>query len=374
MTQSKVKEVSSLYGGFWDMNLRDHCYMTNPYFPPQGLIDSLGARLRELVKSYPSTNRHISSLVARSAGLDPDNVVVANGASELISTLTGRFIRNLAVPVPTFDEFVNRARGLGRDVSPFHLPEDFTLDVAGFIDHVHRSGSNAALLIQPNNPTGTVLSREEVLHVLESLRDLDLVIVDESFIDFVPRDPVPSVSDAMSSFPNLVILKSLSKTYGIPGLRLGYAASGDPDRVAMMRGDVPIWSINSLAQRFLEELPGYEDEFAASCEQVRAAIRLLYDGLTAVPYLHPYPTEGNFVLCRILAGYTAPELAERLFTECGILINDCSGKIGLDDRFVRFAGRTAEENIQLVEALRALISVAPVPITAAGGPSRGRER
>ena len=354
MEQRDMRNISSLYGGFWNFDVKDFCYMTNPYFPPQEFIDSLGANLRTLIKSYPSTNWYISSLVAKPLGLTHDEIVIANGASELIAAITDRFVDNLAVPVPTFDEFVNRAVSQGKKVSPYQLEGNFELDVEGFIRHVQNSKANAALLINPNNPTGTLISRESMIHLMESLRHLDLVLVDESFIDFVNYDLAPSIMDMIMDYPNLIVLKSLSKKYGIPGLRLGYAVSGNRDMTASLRSDIPIWSINSLAQYFLEEIGSYQQQFADSCSQVRYATQALYIGLQSVPYLHPYPTQGNFILSQVLHGITAMELTARLFRESNILINDCSGKKGLDSRFVRMASRTVEENAQLVQALQSL--------------------
>ena len=139
-----VEYVSSLYGGFWDLDVKDFCYMTNPYFPPEELLRDMGARLLELVKAYPSTNWHVSSLVAESLGLTHEELIVANGASELISTITNRFVKNLAVPVPTFNEYVNRAEILGRRVSPYITAGDFELDPEAFVQHVKATQANAA--------------------------------------------------------------------------------------------------------------------------------------------------------------------------------------------------------------------------------------
>ena len=351
---SEVKYVSSLYGGFWDLDVKDFCYMTNPYFPPEEFLADLGARLQVLIKGYPSTNWHISSLLAKSLGLTQQELIVANGASELISTITGRFVQNLAVPVPTFNEYINRAEVQGKRVSPFVTSGDFELDPEAFIQHVQSTRANSALLIQPNNPTGTFISKENMRYLLESLRSLDLILVDESFIEFVNAEPNPSVVDLIFEYPNLIILKSLSKNYGIPGLRLGYAASGNQERIADLRQDLPIWNINSLAQFFLEKMPDYQEQFYRSCELLKSATQQMYSGLQDISYLKPYPTQGNFVLCRILHGFNASELTAHLFNRHRILVNNCGGKEGLDDSFLRLACRTEEENAELLEALRDL--------------------
>ena len=354
VTAPGVDYVSSLYGGFWDFDVKDFCYMTNPYFPPEELLIDMKTRLLELVKSYPSTNWYISSLLSVSLGLTNEELIVANGASELISTITSRLVNNLAVPVPTFNEYINRAEIMGKHVSPYALSGDFELDPEEFVRHVTLTTANGALLIQPNNPTGTYVSKENMRYLLESLRSLDVVMVDESFIEFVHSEDNPSTLDLIFEYPNLIILKSLSKNYGIPGLRLGYAVSGNKPVVADLRRDLPIWNINSLAQFFLEEMPGYQEQFDRSCELVRNATQRLYAGLQGVPYLNPYPTQGNFVLCRILYGFTGSELTEHLFNEYRILVNNCGGKQGLDEYFVRIACRTEEENAGLLNALRDL--------------------
>jgi threonine-phosphate decarboxylase len=359
IVEHQVRYVSSLYGGFWNFDVKDFSYLVNPYFPPSAFIESLGSRLDELVRAYPSTNWYISSLVSKTLGLTHEEIVIGNGASELISIITSRYVKNLAVPIPTFDEYVNRAVIQGKQVSPYQTRDDFTLNVDGFLQHVRDSNANSALIINPNNPTGILVPQDSIWHILESLRHLDLVIVDESFIDFADSDPVPSAMNRISDFPNLIILKSLSKSYGIAGLRLGYAVSSNRNVVATLRDNIPIWGINSLAQFFLEEMVNYQQQFAESCNQVREATRILYDELQSIPYLYPYPSQGNFVLCKTLDGLTAAQLTASLYQEFKILINDCSHKKGLSDCFVRIASRTKEDNARLVQALRQLSYATP---------------
>ena len=130
--------------------------------------------------------------------------------------------------------------------------------------------------------------------------------------------------------------------------------SSNKEIISNLRNDVPIWSINSLAQFFLEQMGSYRKEFLQSCVDVQIATKSLYRGLASIPYLHAYPSEGNFVLCKTLSGWTASDLTDRLFSEFRMLINDCSKKKGLDSSFVRIASRTLEENTELVEALKVL--------------------
>ena len=354
MPDQTVEYLSSLYGGFWDFEVKDFCYMTNRFFPPETLLEDMGLHLTELVKAYPSTNWYVSSLLAEPLGLTENEVVVGNGASELIDILTNRFVQRLAIPVPTFNEFTNRAEALGRQVSPFRLDGEFKLDPEAFVRHVRETRSNAAVLIRPNNPTGSLISKSDLTFILECLRNLDLVLVDDSFIEFVTVESDQAALNLIFEFPNLVVLKSLSKNYGIPGLRLGYAACRDSRRVKQLRQDLPIWNINSFAQFFLSHYGEYQEEFAVSCLRVREATQRLFRQLLSVPYLCPFSTQGNFVLCGVLYGFTGEELTSALFEQCKILVNNCSGKEGLEDSYIRIASRTEADNSALVAALHGL--------------------
>ena len=167
MQAREVSHLSSLYGGYWNHNVLDFCYMTNRYFPPHRMIEEMQARLPELLGSYPSTNWHLSSLLAEQVGLSHNELVVGNGASELINEIVSRYVNKLAVPVPTFDEFVNRAKILGREICTFKQLQRFDLDVDAFIDHVTGTKSDSALLIRPNNPTGSYTSKSDLVYFLD---------------------------------------------------------------------------------------------------------------------------------------------------------------------------------------------------------------
>jgi histidinol-phosphate/aromatic aminotransferase/cobyric acid decarboxylase-like protein len=290
-----------------------------------------------------------------------EQLVVGNGASELMSAISSLRVEHLAIPVPAFDEYPNRAGVQGKRVSPYVMGADFNLDVEGFIAHVQETGANSAVIVRPNNPAGTLISREETAQMLRAFGDLDLVLVDESFLYFAGPDYRElSVIGLIREFPNLVVINSMSKAYGVPGLRLGYAASGDAQFIARLRAELPIWSVNSLAQFFLEHMGAYETQFADSCRQVRQATQSLYQRLRSVPFLEPFPTHGNYVLCRTSSRLTGSEITARLFDEFGILVNDCSGKNGLDSRFFRIASKTTEENEKLVRILLSMKTETPV--------------
>lgn len=354
MNRNSLDYVTSLYGGYWNHDFQDSCYMTNSYFPPDDFIDLLSSKLRTLIQSYPSTNRQISSVLGAVIGVERQKIVVGNGASELIAAITGLLIKNVAIPMPVFEEYPNRARLLGKRVSPFMLSGDFRLDTHDFVSHVRASGANSAIIVNPNNPTGTILTRDAIASLVGALSQLDLVLVDESFIEFSRVSPNPSIVDLVDDYPNLMIIKSMSKNYGIPGLRLGYIVSGNSSHIEQIRQNIAIWSINSIAQGFLENLSRYQSQFLASCERVVASTQKLFHDLEAIPGVTPYPTEGNFILCALGLGMTGTQVATTLLEKFGILISDRSNKGGLGPNFIRIASRTEKENECLVTALDAI--------------------
>ncbi len=356
MNQNSLEYVTSLYGGYWNFDFQDSCYMTNSYFPPEEFIELLSSQLKTLIHSYPSTNRQISSILGEVIGVDGRKVVVGNGASELIAAITDSLIKNVAIPMPAFEEYPNRARILGKTVSPYMLSGDFHLDVSDFVSHVQTSGANSAIIVNPNNPTGTILTRSEITELVNRLSHLDLVLIDESFIEFSRVSPNPSISDLVDTHPNLMIIKSISKNYGVPGLRLGYIISANDAHVSQIRQGIAIWSINSIAQCFLENLGQYQAQFLKACDHVVASTQKLFSDLEAIEGVTPYPTEGNFILCELDGSMTGTEVSTMLLDQFGILISDRTNKGGLGPHFIRIASRTEEENERLTSALDTICS------------------
>jgi threonine-phosphate decarboxylase len=347
--------INTLYGGYWNYNLTDFRYMINPYFPPQEMLDTIAASVGVLSRSYPSTNRHISKLLADYLNLEADEVVVANGASELISAIGSLFISRLAIAVPTFDEYVNRLRLQGKPTSLYETKreEDFELDLDSYGQFARESGSNAALFVRPNNPTGNLIPRAEMERALRELAGFDMVLVDESFIEFSTAEGGASILESVRDYDNLIMVKSLSKVYGIPGLRLGCAICANSRRADTLRNALPIWNVNSFAQRFVELLASYREEFRESCRKTAGATAGLYTELARLECLRPYATAANFVLCELAGNARSTELVAFLFDRYRLLIYDCSAKTGLDSRFVRISSRTEEENAELIAAIRA---------------------
>jgi histidinol-phosphate/aromatic aminotransferase/cobyric acid decarboxylase-like protein/NDP-sugar pyrophosphorylase family protein len=354
--EKQFETIQSLHGSHWRYGVVDHSYLYNLHFPPPAMLSDLRDELPEVIANYPIGQHALDRMVAEWTGTDPAGIVVGNGAAELIKILGEQFIQTMTIAVPSFNEYENVLRPEQLDrvaVDPITLD----LDLDAFAASARRAGSNVAVLVTPNNPTALSVERPAILELADRLAAHGCrLVVDESFIEFSRAGRAASVEGDVDTHPNLVVLKSMSKVFGIAGLRIGYLLTADLDFAAEVRSHLPIWNLNGLAESFLRRVGRYRNEFATSCEMVRDTCQELYRALRDVPGLAPLQPDANFVFCKITApGVTGHELARRLYVEHIILIKDCTAKTMPDaDRYVRIASRTAEENRTLVAALHQL--------------------
>ena len=364
--EAQYEPIQRLHGSYWRYGFVDHSYLYNMHFPLAEMMNVFRDDLHEIVTNYPVGQQELARLVADWNGADAGQLAVANGGAELIKILGNQFMERMAIPTPSFNEYeeVIASEGLNR----FPLdPVTFELDVDAFAESAIEWKSDTAILVTPNNPTALSVSRPEILRLAKRLEAADCrLIVDESFIEFARGGEQNGVENAIQEHPNLVIIKSMSKVFGIAGLRIGYLLSAERAFIKAVRRALPIWNVNGLAEQFLRTVGRYRDEFAASCEQTRATCSALYDDLAAMPDLEPIRPDANFILARLGDGaQSAPEVARRLYVEQNILVKDCASKSMPDaDRYLRIASRTPAENRVLVEALAAVI----------GTPSAGEVR
>ena len=334
----------------------DFCFIANPYYPTPEMIESLQQSLPTLIKSYPSSNPSTTSrLLAEVLGVDSDDLIVGNGATELIVLINEVLVDRIGVPVPTFGEYIEKLRDpAGAELFALRRERDYQLDLSEYLAWARERGLKALLVINPGNPTGQLHPLQDMVGFLEQARDMDLVIVDESFMDFA-GDPVPSLLPLADRFPNLLIVRSMSKHYGVPGLRLGFCFSRNRAMLERLRRLVPTWHLNILAEYFLTLLPATDAAYRESLQRVTADVGRLRDELSTIPGLFVYPTGSNFVLFRIEGETTAAELQARLLADHLMYVRDCSNKVGMDDRHVRVASLGLAADTRLVAALRGLI-------------------
>jgi histidinol-phosphate/aromatic aminotransferase/cobyric acid decarboxylase-like protein len=331
----------------------DFCFIANPYYPTPAMMQGLQDALPRLIKYYPSSNpatsqRHLAEVLQ----VDPANLIIGNGATELIVLANLVLVDRIAVPTPTFAEYIEKLRDESA-AELFQLPPDrgFQLDLGHYLAWARRRDLKALLVINPGNPTGQLIGRDEMVWFLKRAEDLDLIIVDESFIDFA-GDPVPSLLPIADQFANLLIVRSMSKHCGVPGLRLGYSYTGNKGFLQRMRRLVPTWNLNTLAEYFLTLLASTGAAYRASLRQVAADTRWLYEALGTIPGLTTYPTGANFVLFKLETGSTAAQLQARLLRDHRMYIRDCSNKVGIDNLHVRVASQGRDLDARLIDALR----------------------
>lgn len=334
----------------------DFCFIANPYYPTAEMLQDLQQNLLSLIKSYPSSNPILSQQnLAAVLHIDPENLIIGNGATELIVLINTTLIDRIAVPIPTFGEYIEKLRDQ-RDAELYALDpaQRYELHLMDYLDWVHERNVKAVLVINPGNPTGQLISLEEMVDFMHRAGDLELVIVDESFIDFA-GDPVPSLVPLADRFSNLLIVRSMSKHCGVPGLRLGYCYSGNPYLLNRLRRFIPTWNLNTLAQYFLSLLPSTDAAYHEGRKRLISDVRWLQGALQSIPGLEVYPTGANFVLFKIKSGMTAAELQRRLLEEHQMYVRDCSNKVGMDNLHIRVASQGRGKDARLVEALRALL-------------------
>jgi threonine-phosphate decarboxylase len=333
----------------------DFCFIANPYYPTPEMLADLQRNLPNLIKSYPSSNPLLSQQnLAAVLHVDPEHLIIGNGATELIALLNMTLIDRLAVPIPTFGEYIEKMKDQ-RDAELYSLdPLDrYELNLDSYLAWVHERNLKSLLIINPGNPTGQFFPFDEMEDFLRRVKDIELVIVDESFIDFA-GDPIPSLLPVAERYSNLLIVRSMSKHCGVPGLRLGYCYSSNLYVLNRLRRFVPTWNLNTLAQYFLSLLPATDAAYHEGRKCLIADVRSLYDALKSIPRLQVYPTGANFVLFKICNGMTAGELQARLLNDYGMYVRDCSNKLGMDAYHIRVASQGREKDARLVEALRTL--------------------
>lgn len=351
--QARWKMFEQRYGGYWRYpGLLDYCYLVNPYFPPQRMKDEIKNNFDRLLADYPSGMRINSLLAAKNFFLRQEQVVVGNGAAELIKALMEEMPGPYGVIRPTFEEYPNRRAD--KPVVFYADNPDFSYNAKDLINFFGNTEIASLILINPDNPSGNFLSKKEVLELAEwsKARNISFVL-DESFMDFSEGEDNSLLhQDILDKYPHLILIKSISKSYGVAGLRLGILASSDTDLIARMKKSVAIWNINSFAEFYLQIEEKYHKDYRAALVKIREVRDDFASELNKIPYLRVIPSQANFVCCEVLAGRRVDELCMKLLDR-DILIKDLSNKVGFDGKqYIRLAVRNTEDNNRLLTALK----------------------
>ncbi|MCH4239052.1 MAG: aminotransferase class I/II-fold pyridoxal phosphate-dependent enzyme [Oscillospiraceae bacterium] len=352
----KVAALQGAYGGFWRFpKLLDFCYLVNPFYPPQKLVDEMQANFQTLLTQYPSGMKVNSLLAAKNFDVKQEYILVGNGASELIKALMGRTAGKIGFVRPTFEEYPNRCKK-GQAVVYRPGYPDFSYHAADLIAFFSKNPVNTLLLINPDNPTGNYLPQEEVLQAADWAENAGIsLIVDESFVDFADEQDATLFHDELlEKYPHLIVVKSISKSYGVPGVRLGVLASANTELIAALKKDVAIWNINSFGEFYMQIAGKYQKDYTAAMQQFRAARTRFVAGLHQIPYLRVLPTQANYVMCELTGGLTSARLTRELLVRYKLFIKDLSAKVGDGREYIRLAVRDDTDNEILLKALKEL--------------------
>ena len=352
--ETQLKLLQSRYGGYWRYpKLKDFCYLVNPYFPPKKMKDEIRSSFDDLLSQYPSGMRVNSLIAARNYNVDASQIVVGNGAAELIKSLMGVLRGSVGIVRPTFEEYPNRYEKT-QEVVFIPDNEAFSYTAADLMTFFGEHPADNLVLINPDNPSGNYLGKEELEMLIDWTAKKNMkLVVDESFSDFADEPVTLMNEEFLAAHPHVYVMKSISKSYGVPGLRLGVLASGDTETIAFMKKDVAIWNINSFAEFYLQIWEKYEKDYTKALERFRAERARFAARLKEIPGLTVYPSQANYVLAKLDGKLSAGALTRRLLIEYNLLIKDLTSKAG--GPYIRLAVRNEEDNDRLVEALREVL-------------------
>ncbi len=349
----RVRLLQGRYGGYWRYpKLLDFCYLVNPYFPPEKMKDELRANFDTLLTEYPSGMRVNSLLAAKNFGVHQKNILVGNGAAELIKSLMGYLNGKVGFIRPTFDEYPNRYdRENSVDFTPDNRDYSYTAD--DLMEYFGDKDIQNLIIINPDNPSGNYIPKKDLLRLIDWSKQKKIkLVIDESFVDFADEgDSTIIEQEIISANPHLFVMKSISKSYGVPGLRLGVLASGDEEIISMMKKDVAIWNINSFGEFYMQIEEKYKKDYAAALIKIRAERSRFQSELAKIKGVRVIPSQANFVMIELEKGISPKELLKTLLIKHNLLIKELTTKTN-GRNYLRLAVRNTEENDVLIQALK----------------------
>lgn len=353
-----LRKYYGRYGGFWRFpQMLDYCYLVNPYFNNSRIIDEMEAYFRTLIAEYPSGMKVNSLLASKCWGIKEEYVIPGNGAAELIKALMELLPGTLGVIRPTFEEYPNR-RNKEELITFIPKNNEYRYTAKDLMDYYGEHHADNILLINPDNPSGNFIPIDDVVALAAWCQKQNIrLIVDESFIDFSKDFENNSLihHHILERYPQLVVMKSISKSYGVPGIRLGILCSADTNLISQMKKMVSIWNINSFAEYFMQIFNKYEKDYKRACEKFIEEREDFEQKLREISFLRVMPSQANYFLCEVLPPKSANELVLTMLKKYNILLRDCSDKQGFDGKqYMRIAVRSHEDNSRLIEALKEL--------------------
>ena len=353
-----LRKYDGRYGGFWRFpKMLDYCYLVNPYFNKSRIIDEMEAFFKTLIAEYPSGMKVNSLIASQCWGVKEEYIIPGNGAAELIKALMELLPGTLGITRPTFEEYPNR-RNKEELITFIPKNSDYRYTIKDLMDFFGKNHADNILLINPDNPSGNFIPIDDVITFAAGCQHQDIrLIVDESFVDFsIGYENNSLLCDTiLEAYPQLIVIKSISKSYGVPGIRLGILCSADTAIITKMKKMVSIWNINSFAEYFMQIFTKYEKDYKRACEKFITEREDFEKKLKEISFLRVMPSQANYFLCEILPPKSANQLVLTMLKKYNILVRNCSNKQGFDGKqYMRIAVRSHEDNSKLITAFKEL--------------------
>ncbi len=361
---SHSPSISSIKEKIPELNITvDACFLSNPYatelfleYFKKEMIDT--NEIYSLLEFYPAQNKIIANYVEKQLDIEPGHIFICNGAIEAIQAVIHRYSKGkIMIILPTFSSYYEYATQ-NTEVVFYNLDKknNFKLDIDDYISMVKEVQPNTIVLINPNNPDGGYISHYDLKKIINELSWVENIVIDESFIHFAYEDDKLTLKSIISEVidrDNIIVIKSMSKDFGIAGLRCGYAAMSKK-RVSELLDNGYLWNSNGIAEYFFQLYS--RKDFFARYEVVRKKYinesKLFFDQLLELNNIKIYPSRANFVLIELLNGLVADEVTAKLLCDYGVYVRNCNDKIGLNGEFIRVAARSNYENGIILKALK----------------------
>lgn len=351
--EEKVDLMASRYGGYWRYpKLLDFCYLVNPYFPPKKLVDEIKASFEKLLTQYPSGMRVNSLLAGKNFGVRQENILVGNGAAELIKAFMSQQQGKVGFVRPTFEEYPNR---YCKEEAVIYVPQnrDFSYTAEDLMEYFTGKDITTLVIVNPENPSGNYIPKAGLMKLVDWAKVQGVrLLIDESFVDFAEEEDSTLIDQKiLDNNAHLYVMKSISKSYGVPGLRLGVLASGDLDSIAALKKDVAIWNINSFAEFYMQIAEKYQKDYVKALQLIKQERARFQNALSRIPGLRVIPSQANYVMAELVNGMSTRELTKVLLLKYNLFIKDLSAKMN-GKQYVRLAVRDTADNDKLIAALK----------------------
>lgn len=353
--EKKLNRLQMRYGGYWRYpKLLDFCYLVNPYFPSQKLMDEMKSNFEKLLTRYPSGAAVNALLAAKNFSIHPEHIAVGNGAAELIKAVMENCQGKIGFIRPTFEEYPNRYAAK-KSITFISQNEDYSYTANDIITFFSDTNLEMLVVINPDNPSGNYIPKCDLLRLCDWAKEKKIqLLVDESFCDFSDEEDNTLIDEyTLNSYNNLIVIKSISKSYGVPGIRLGIIACGNEELIERIKKSVSIWNINSFGEFYLQIAEKYQKEYKVALRQFRKERQRFISELKKIEQLRVLPTQANYIMAEILEKYSSKELARILLVHYDIFIKDLSKKVNNKDRqFIRISIRNTEDNNKFLSAIK----------------------